>query len=411
MDEKLPESDDTSHSEDHLQANNPPHAKQSTQQHEFVNLCAEWIARDLRPLEIVEDEGFKNIVSSLFPRYHNVTADIVKRTLQNKEKTLDEQFRALFSSVPFMSVTTDVWTDESTKSYASLTVHFIDRQCKYRSHLLACSQIKGKHTGSALSQFIAKVCQNYDILVKVVFICVDNASNAKSSVRITAAEHALLLDLEQDSNICSVTLHTGKTSPQTPDSSTDSPAHVLEVKSTGTDGSVTEHEIVLPSSSSAIDCSDEDAIFAFIDDDEVELPPLDDGSKFFKEISTTLEPFSTTKLLHDASDRAPMTKRSVQLTLNRQPCIAHTLQLSVRKALDLPAAKSAIASVRKTCKYFRKSSTGASFLSDVQAKKGCNPLRLLLDVKTRWGSTRKMIQRFLKIREYVDEAVLNLYQA
>ena len=37
------------------------------------------------------------------------------------------------------------------------------------------------------------------------------------------------------------------------------------------------------------------------------------------------------------------------------------------------------------------------------------PLRLILDVCTRWGSTLFMIERYLQLRRYVDKAVAKIY--
>lgn len=90
-----------------------------------------------------------------------------------------------------MSVTTDVFTDESTRVYPSLTVHFVDENCNFRSELLACSQLDGKHTAYALSRFLLDTAKKFGVLNKILFVCVDNASNDKASLGLTASEHAV----------------------------------------------------------------------------------------------------------------------------------------------------------------------------------------------------------------------------
>ncbi len=96
-------------------------------------------------------------------------------------------------------------------------------------------------------------------------------------------------------------------------------------------------------------------------------------------------------------------------TFNRQPCVAHTLQLSVKEAVKNQFVKSALKNVRDTCKFYRKSSTGAANLEKQQLEKGSIPVRLHMDVPTRWGSTLFMIKRFLRLREHVDKATTQLY--
>ncbi len=91
-------------------------------------------------------------------------------------------------------------------------------------------------------------------------------------------------------------------------------------------------------------------------------------------------------------ERAP----KFRVTFNFQLCVAHTLQLSVRQALSRSTIRSTINSVRQTCKLFKKSSSGAAYLRNAQIAKGKIPLRLHLDVKTRWGSTLQIASSVLK---------------
>ena len=99
----------------------------------------------------------------------------------------------------------------------------------------------------------------------------------------------------------------------------------------------------------------------------------------------------------------------MQATLNRMPCSAHTLQLSVKKSLRHETVASAIESVRKTCKFNRISSAGAAVLEKRQAQGGrLVPIRLCLDVPTRWASTFFMLKRYLELRVFVDEATEEL---
>ena len=99
------------------------------------------------------------------------------------------------------------------------------------------------------------------------------------------------------------------------------------------------------------------------------------------------------------------------VTLNRMPCSTHTLQLSIRAALEKKSVKNVISTVRDTCKLYRRSTVGADMLERVQRSAGGNvPLRPILDLVTRWSSTLFMIVRFLKIHEHLDTATAWLYR-
>lgn len=56
--------------------------------------------------------------------------------------------------------------------------------------------------------------------------------------------------------------------------------------------------------------------------------------------------------------------------LHRMNCTAHKIQLSIRSALNESEIESLLNSVRQTCRFFRKSSSGALFLERRQMQGG-----------------------------------------
>ena len=74
-----------------------------------------------------------------------------------------------------------------------------------------------------------------------------------------------------------------------------------------------------------------------------------------------------------------------------------------------PELETPVANIRKMSRMFRKSFTKNSVLQGfVRAAHDGRELKLILDVKTRWSSLKKMIQRFLLLQVEVEMAVLAL---
>lgn len=63
--------------------------RSGVQQKRLVKLCAEWIARDCRPLNTVQDIGFREIVREVAPRYHPVSRRSVVRYLSQAEEKVE----------------------------------------------------------------------------------------------------------------------------------------------------------------------------------------------------------------------------------------------------------------------------------------------------------------------------------
>ncbi|XP_042073325.1 zinc finger BED domain-containing protein 4-like [Haplochromis burtoni] len=98
-----------------------------------------------------------------------------------------------------------------------------------------------------------------------------------------------------------------------------------------------------------------------------------------------------------------------ELRLKHAICIAHTLNLVVKKALDqTPELSDIRAKSRKIVGYFRSSTSAKERLSVVQEQLRKPQHKLLQEVETRWNSTYNMLQRLFEQREPVGAALASL---
>jgi hypothetical protein len=80
-------------------------------------------------------------------------------------------------------------------------------------------------------------------------------------------------------------------------------------------------------------------------------------------------------------------------------CAAHTLQLAVNSTLSQDnTVKSTLTCARKLVEFFNRSSVAHSSLRQQQEKMNLNPLNLVQDVPTRWGSSFHMCERLVALR-------------
>ncbi|XP_077403864.1 zinc finger BED domain-containing protein 4-like [Vanacampus margaritifer] len=92
-------------------------------------------------------------------------------------------------------------------------------------------------------------------------------------------------------------------------------------------------------------------------------------------------------------------------------CVAHTLNLIVKKAL---AENTDLSEIRLQCRsivgYFKSSMTAKTRLTQVQEQmKPTEPvLKLIQEVETRWNSTFHMLRRMYNLREAVGAALAGL---
>ncbi|CAK6949708.1 zinc finger BED domain-containing protein 1-like [Scomber scombrus] len=75
------------------------------------------------------------------------------------------------------------------------------------------------------------------------------------------------------------------------------------------------------------------------------------------------------------------------------PCMAHTINLAVRKGLTVRAIENPISRLKATALHFNKSTTDSYLLESKQKLLGVKPAKLINDCATRWNSTYDMVCR------------------
>ena len=111
------------------------HQKQTN----FRSELAKWIVKDLRPLSIVEDVGFKKLITIADPKLsipvrNIIAADIDKLYDVKKEETIEK-----FKQVAYF--TTDAGTSVSGKSFINVNVHWINDNFQGRKKILTVFKV------------------------------------------------------------------------------------------------------------------------------------------------------------------------------------------------------------------------------------------------------------------------------
>jgi len=131
-----------------------------------------------RPLSLVEDEAFKQMVSYLELGYKFPSRFFFTGMLQEKYNALLEKIATIVADVDFVCITTDTWTSLATDSYLTATVHYVSDDWVLKSIILGTMFLDDRHTGENLSQWILELITKFGINPeKVVAVVHDNASN------------------------------------------------------------------------------------------------------------------------------------------------------------------------------------------------------------------------------------------
>ena len=94
------------------------------------NLLVRWGWRNLRPLDIVNDEGLYDLLSFLEPGYQLPSRTYVAKQLQLRHKEAFDTLKTNLGDIAGngISLTSNIWTSTATQAFNTVTAQFIDPQ-------------------------------------------------------------------------------------------------------------------------------------------------------------------------------------------------------------------------------------------------------------------------------------------
>jgi hypothetical protein len=150
-----------------------------------------WIICDLQSFSVVEGLEWREMVSTLDPRYkfHN------RHTLHDRIMGAYEEKRQLIRTIVNrmpgkVSFTADMWTAKNNAAFLSLTIHYIDEEWAFKTFLLDIIPMAVRHTGSNMAEAIINVLDEHSLSSKALALTTDNASAMLVCGRIVANELA-----------------------------------------------------------------------------------------------------------------------------------------------------------------------------------------------------------------------------
>ena len=157
---------------------------------EITKRIAEMVARDLRPLSIVEGEGFKRLMNYVEPGYTVPSHTHITTICRHLYSELKEKLILEIASCKYVALTTDIWTSAVVQGFITLTAHYITDSWELCSKVLLTEEIPERHTGKNISDRLTKAIDDWAISASVISACVhDNASNAVNGLELTGWPH------------------------------------------------------------------------------------------------------------------------------------------------------------------------------------------------------------------------------
>lgn len=148
------------------------------------------IAKDLQPLTMLEDEGFKNFMKTMDPNYKIPSSkSLMDGMITNLYAECHHKVNRSMLAIGNVVLTTDMWTSRATEAYLSITAHFVDDDWKKQSYVLETTCLLGQQTSDSIGVEIKRMTDEWDITAKVHAIVTDNSPDMIAAVEKAGFAH------------------------------------------------------------------------------------------------------------------------------------------------------------------------------------------------------------------------------
>lgn len=148
------------------------------------NAVLKFVVHGLHPPHIVQQQSFIDLLHHPQPNTTVMTRNTVVNKVTKASFEMKINLKAALSEVDFIATTTDCWTAHH-RGFIGVTAHWFDPQTMQRSCVaLACKQLKGPHSFSALAGALNDIHTEFDIREKIVRTTTDNGANFLKAFRV-----------------------------------------------------------------------------------------------------------------------------------------------------------------------------------------------------------------------------------
>ncbi|XP_017485535.1 PREDICTED: zinc finger BED domain-containing protein 4-like [Rhagoletis zephyria] len=141
------------------------------------------ICKDYHPVSIVENEGFRDLLKIVAPRYKIPCRSTLTKWVDAKYDELAFIFRDKTAIVENVTLTTDIWSETMhMKNFLGITAHF-DVDVQFHSVTLGVYELDERHTSEYIAEKLLKACVEWKVETdKLSAVITDNAANMVKAI-------------------------------------------------------------------------------------------------------------------------------------------------------------------------------------------------------------------------------------
>ncbi|XP_077429672.1 E3 SUMO-protein ligase ZBED1-like isoform X2 [Vanacampus margaritifer] len=148
------------------------------------------LVTDMRPLSMVEDKGFKKMISAFNPKYIMPGRPYFTSLMKNKHQQITEKLKTVLQDAECVALTTDIWTSMGTERYLRVACHYLGDDWEMKSFSLTTVPLKESHSAANIADWLEETTDKFHIpFPKVKAVVHDNGTDVAAAAAILKERH------------------------------------------------------------------------------------------------------------------------------------------------------------------------------------------------------------------------------
>ncbi|KAJ8351975.1 hypothetical protein SKAU_G00234510 [Synaphobranchus kaupii] len=147
------------------------------------------IAKDLKTLDTVEGQGFRELMELACPEYQVPSRRTITRVVSEMAVEKRAKICTELQTVEHVCLTVDFWTSIAMDTYVVVVCHFLDADWNMKTWVLESREVAGSHTSENIVDLLSLIENEWELKGKVVCYVTDNAANIVKAVKEMGVGH------------------------------------------------------------------------------------------------------------------------------------------------------------------------------------------------------------------------------
>ena len=150
---------------------------------ELDNAVIDFIIMDEQAINVVEGQGFQNLMKKFVPYYKVPSRYLVMKEMNVRLEKRNSDLIKLLDSALYVILVIDGWSSRTMESYIGLVAHLIMPNGDEKVVALACRHFPERHTANNPAEWFKNQVETLGIKSKLVRIGTDSAANMLKAFR------------------------------------------------------------------------------------------------------------------------------------------------------------------------------------------------------------------------------------